>query len=79
MTNLNQFESVFKSADKAVYTYDRPTFDRVLVVTDLNEADAANITNRVRKFLNTIDAAGYAMGYTFRRCFRQRSGVVGKH
>ena len=58
MTNLNQFESVFKSADKAVYTYDRPTFDRVLVVTDLNEADATNITNRVRTFLNTIDAAG---------------------
>ena len=57
MTNLNQFESVFKSADKAVYTYDRPTFDRVLVVTDLNEADAANITYRVRTFLNTIDAA----------------------
>ncbi len=32
MTKLDQFESVFKSADKAVYTYDRPTFDRVLLV-----------------------------------------------
>ena len=31
MTKLDQFESVFKSADKAVYTYDRPTFDRVLL------------------------------------------------
>ncbi len=58
MTKLDQFESVFKSADKAVYTYDRPTFDRVLVVTDLNEADTADITSRVRSFLTAIDQAG---------------------
>ena len=58
MTNIDQFESVFKSADKAVYTYDRPTFDRVLLVTDLNEADSAGIANRVRSFLTAIDEAG---------------------
>jgi len=58
MTRLDQFESVFKSADKAVYTYHRPTFDRVLLVTDLNEADTANITSRVRSFLTAIDEAG---------------------
>ena len=58
MTKLDQFESVFRSADKAVYTYDRPTFDRVLVVTDLNEADTADITSRVRSFLTAIDRAG---------------------
>ena len=58
MTKLDQFESVFKSADKAVFTYDRPTFDRVLLVTDLNEADAADIARRVRSFLTAIDDAG---------------------
>ena len=58
MTNLDQFESVFKSADKAVYKYDRPTFDRVLLVTDLNKADAAGIADRVRSFLTAIDEAG---------------------
>ena len=58
MTKLDQFESVFKSADKAVYTYDRPTFDRVLLVTDLNEADAADIAIRIRSFLTTIDQPG---------------------
>jgi hypothetical protein len=58
MTKLDQFESFFKSADKAVYTYDRPTFDRVLLVTDLNEADAAEIASRVRSFLTAIDDAG---------------------
>jgi hypothetical protein len=57
MTNLDQFESVFKSADKAVYKYDRPTFDRVLLVTDLNKADAAGIADRVRSFLTAIDEA----------------------
>ena len=58
MTKLDQFESVFKSADKSVFTYDRPTFDRVLLVTDLNEADAADIARRVRSFLTAIDDAG---------------------
>ena len=58
MTKLDQFESVFKSADKAVYMYDRPTFDRVLLVTDLNEADARDIARRVRSFLTAIDDAG---------------------
>ena len=58
MTKLDQFESVFKSADKAVYTYDRPTFDHVLLVTDLNEADAADIASRVRSFLAAVDEAG---------------------
>ncbi len=57
MTKLDQFESVFKSADKAVYTYDRPRFDRVLLVTDLNQADTADITSRVRSFLTSIDQA----------------------
>ena len=58
MTKLDQFESVFKSADKAVYTYDRPTFDHVLLVTDLDEADAADIASRVRSFLTAVDEAG---------------------
>jgi len=62
MTKLDQFESVFKSADKAVYTYDRPRFGRVLLVTDLNEADTADITGRARSFLTAIDEAGTRWG-----------------
>ena len=58
MTKIDQFESVFKSADKAVYTYDRVTFGRVLLVTDLNGADAADIAGRVRSFLTAIDDVG---------------------
>ena len=58
MTKLDQFESVFKSADKAVYSYDRPTLDRVLLITDLNEADGADIASRVRSFLSAVDEPG---------------------
>ncbi len=58
MTKLDQFESAFKSADKAVYSYARPAFDRVLVVTDLNQADGADILRRVRSFLTAVDRAG---------------------
>lgn len=55
MTTLDQFESVFKSADKAVYDYQSPTFDRVLLVTDLDDADTAAITTQIRSFLAEID------------------------
>jgi len=55
MTNLDQFESVFKSADKAVFTYHRPTFNRVLLVSDVDEAGTIEISDRARSFLSTID------------------------
>jgi hypothetical protein len=55
MTKIDQFESVFKSADKAVYTYERRIFGRVLLVTDLDAADSTAIATRVRSFLATID------------------------
>jgi hypothetical protein len=58
MTKLDQFESIFKSADKAVYSYDRPRFDRVLLVTDLDAANAAEFAGRVRSFLTAVDQSG---------------------
>jgi len=62
MTNLDQFQSIFKSADKTAYTYDVPRFDHVLLVTDLDEADAPSIAGRVRSFLSAIDDAGTRWG-----------------
>ncbi len=55
MTNLNQFESAFRAADKAVYTYAPVTIDRVLTVTDLEAAAAADLNRQVRQFLSAID------------------------
>ena len=41
MTNIDQFESSFRSADKAVYAYSAIVVAKVLVITDL-EKDAAD-------------------------------------
>jgi len=57
MTNLDQFESVFKSADKAVFTYERAAFNRILLVSDMDTTAAEGIAERVRAFLSTIEQA----------------------
>ena len=54
MTKLDTFESAFKSADKPVYAYGHVNFERVLVVTDLNDAEAAPLLERVRNFLSVL-------------------------
>ncbi len=54
MTKLNTFESAFKSADKPVYAYARVEFERVLVVTDLSDAEAAPLLDLVRSFLSVL-------------------------
>jgi len=57
MTSLDQFASVFKSADKAVYTYEQVKISRVLLVTDVDETASATFAVRVRSFLSVIDLA----------------------
>ncbi len=54
MTRLDTFESVFKSADKPVYAYRRVEIGRVLVVTDMSDAEAAPLLNQVRSFLSVL-------------------------
>ncbi|MCH8913593.1 MAG: universal stress protein [Planctomycetes bacterium] len=54
MTKLDTFESVFKSADKPVYVYGRVEFERVLVVTDLSDMEAAPLLDQVRSFLSVL-------------------------
>ena len=54
MTKLDTFESVFKSADKPVYVYGRVEFERVLVVTDLSDMEAAPLLHQVRSFLSVL-------------------------
>ncbi len=54
MTKIDTFESAFKSADKPVYTYGRVEIARVLVVTDLTEAEAIPLINQVRTFLSVL-------------------------
>ena len=55
LTKVDQFESVFKSASKALFHYEPRTFARVLMVTDTDAAQARSIGERVRHFLGTLD------------------------
>lgn len=55
MTNLDQFESVFKSSDKAVYQYAMPEFRHVLLVTDLDAEHNSRFTKQVRTYLSAVD------------------------
>ncbi len=51
MTNIDQFESVFKSASKSVYEYQPVDIETILVVTDLPEEGTKTFTQKVRDFL----------------------------
>ncbi|MEM9462356.1 MAG: hypothetical protein AAGF11_49870 [Myxococcota bacterium] len=55
MTNVDQFESVFRSADKPVFHFERVRLDKVLVVSDLATQAAEGFTRAVRKFLHNLD------------------------
>jgi len=55
MTSLDQFTSVFKSADKAIFSYQKMTFKRILVVTDLKSKNMPDFIQNVRDFLSVID------------------------
>ena len=55
MTTIDQFESVFLSADKAVFTYASVTVADVLLVSDLDDAAGAALIDRCRGFLAAID------------------------
>lgn len=55
MTNLNSFESVFKSADKPIFEYNPVTIDRILLATDLSPAEAEAMVPALREFLAAVD------------------------
>ena len=54
MTEIDQFESIFKSATRTPYTYERIEFNSVLVVTDRDEAGARQFGERIRATLKVI-------------------------
>ncbi len=51
MTNVDQFESVFKSATKTSFAYQAIEIRNVLMVTDLEEEPAQQLSEQVRNFL----------------------------
>ncbi len=52
---VDQFESIFKRADKARFEYRRPEIRRVTLVTDLDASDTAAVLQRVQQFLAVLE------------------------
>jgi len=54
VTNVDQFESVFKSATKISFAYQDIEIRKVLLVTDLEEQPAQQLSDQVRSFLSVL-------------------------
>jgi len=54
MSTVDQFESVFKAAAKTTYLHEKPTLGKVLLVTDLDDSQAALYLQTIRKFLGDV-------------------------
>ncbi len=54
MTNVDQFESFFKAATKTSFVYQAVDIRRVLLVTDLEEEPAQQLSGQVRNFLAVL-------------------------
>ncbi len=50
MSTVDQFESVFKAAAKTTYQHENPALGKVVLVTDLEEAEASLFLQTVRVF-----------------------------
>ena len=58
MTRVDQFESVFRSADKPHFHYAPAVFSRVMLITDLDEEPARAYERTLRAFLPPDAGAG---------------------
>jgi len=54
MSLVDQFESVFRGAERHRYAYDRPAVERVLVVCDLQQAEADAFVKSLESFLAEV-------------------------
>ncbi len=54
MTEIDQFESVFKAAAKPVFQYRPPRWDQALLVTDLAPQASEQLLEQVRAFLQVL-------------------------
>jgi nucleotide-binding universal stress UspA family protein len=57
MDKVDQFESVFRSATKAVYHLAPPRVDSVLLITDLDAAGAERFAYQIQQFLGVLEGA----------------------
>jgi len=56
MTQIDQFESIFRAADKTVYAYQESEIRKILVVTDLAVKPSEAFLEEVQGFLSVLSA-----------------------
>lgn len=54
MTQIDQFESVFRAAAREVFHYQPPEIASLLVVSDLKESEASALEEQIRHFLRCL-------------------------
>jgi len=54
MTRIDQFESVFRSAERTVFNHQPVTVEKVLLLTDLEDAAATDFASKTRRFLRVL-------------------------
>ncbi len=57
---LDQFESVFRAAAKAIFEYTPVQVNSVLVVTDLGKSEARALGNQIEGFLGVLGGSDVA-------------------
>ena len=57
MSRLDQFESVFKSAARESYEYERVDASRILLVSDLGADATKDLLAQIRAFLAVLEGA----------------------
>ena len=57
MTNLDQFESVFKSADRQPFSEESINLEKILVVTDGDAQQAEELNYQLRQFFGGLENA----------------------
>lgn len=65
MTNVDQFESVFRSAARDPFAHERVEIRSIMIVTDLSATGAETFAEEVRRFLHVLEseAAGDATAW----------------
>ena len=55
MPNIDQFESAFKAADKTLFAPESVSIKSVLVITDVDQTQSKQFTDRSRHFMNVLE------------------------
>ncbi len=55
MTKVDQFESIFRSASKDIFTFERIPIQSILVVTDLEDYPAGQYQSQLKDFLQVVN------------------------